>query len=97
MEDHEVDGTPALVRHDQYKTWKDVMSAEYNLLVAQSARGRATLLDSYGTQSEAEFFAVATECFFEKAEEMSESHPRLYRLLSEFYRQDPAKRSGVNW
>lgn len=90
MHDHIADGTPALQSIEQYETWKDVMAAEYNSLVKHSQRRRVTLLDHYGAESESEFFAVATECFFEKPLEMADTHPRLYELLREFYRQDPA-------
>ena len=38
----------------------------------------------------AEFFAVATETFFERAGELASRHPRLYEELRRFYRQDPA-------
>ena len=39
---------------------------------------------------DAEFFAVATEDFFERPAELLASHPRLYALLQEFYALDPA-------
>ena len=94
MQDHGVDGTPPLESAEQYETWQQVMTAEYDSLVMNSSMGRATLLDSYGAQNEAEFFAVATECFFEKAEDMADEQPRLYRLLKDFYKQDPATRTG---
>ena len=49
-------------------------------------------MDTYGADSEAEFFAVATECFFDCPVELREEHPRLYELLRGYYRQDPAAR-----
>ena len=52
-------------------------------------RREATLLDHYGASSLVEFFAVATECFFEKPGRLKERHPALYAELQEFYRQDP--------
>jgi Mlc titration factor MtfA (ptsG expression regulator) len=70
------------------------MTAEYTALVEASVEGRATLLDQYGATNEGEFFAVATECFFDKPVAMAERHPKLYELLREYYRQDPAKRCG---
>jgi len=48
------------------------------------------VLDEYGATDEAEFFAVATECFFEKAEELRDVHAELYEALKDFYQQDPA-------
>jgi Mlc titration factor MtfA (ptsG expression regulator) len=48
------------------------------------------VLDPYGAEDPAEFFAVATETFFERAVELAQRHPRLYEQLRRFYRQDPA-------
>ena len=39
-----------------------------------------------------QFFAVATECFFDRPAEMERRHPELYDLLRTYYRQDPAAR-----
>ena len=49
-------------------------------------------LDPYGATNPAEFFAVATECFFEEPVEMERRHPRLYGVLRDFYGQDTAAR-----
>lgn len=43
---------------------------------------------------EAEFFAVATELFFDRPQDMRREHPDLYEVLRDFYRQDPAARRG---
>ena len=55
----------------------------------------AHYLDAEGlglaAEDEAEFFAVATEDFFERPAELLEAHPRLYALLQEFYSLDPAR------
>jgi Mlc titration factor MtfA (ptsG expression regulator) len=50
------------------------------------------VLDRYGATNEAEFFAVATESFFEKPLQMEKRHPELYGLLRDYYGQDPAER-----
>ena len=86
------DGTPPLEESTQYRTWNDVMSTEYHKLVRQAQAGEHTLLDHYGATSVAEFFAVATESFFETPQQMDEQHPQLYELLKTFYKQDPAVR-----
>jgi Mlc titration factor MtfA (ptsG expression regulator) len=77
---------------EQLERFAAVMQAEYEALVKASAQGRATLIDSYGASNPNEFFAVATECFFGRPEAMQRSHPALYRVLGEFYNQDPATR-----
>jgi Mlc titration factor MtfA (ptsG expression regulator) len=92
MLDGVINGTPPLADREQRERWKRVMTAEYRKLLEASAQGRATLLDQYGTTNEGEFFAVATECFFDLPAEMERRHPELYDLLRTYYRQDPAAR-----
>ncbi len=87
--DGAVDGTPPLATRAQRERWKEVMSREYEALRDRSQQGDATFLDPYGATNPGEFFAVATECFFTAAMDMSLAHPELYALLRDFYRQDP--------
>jgi len=54
--------------------------------------GEETLLDPYAAEEEAEFFAVASEAFFETPNALKGQLPRLYELFKGFYRQDPALR-----
>ena len=91
MQDGVVDGTPTVERANRER-WYQTMTRELEQLVDAKEKGRATLLDKYGTTNPAEFFAVATECFFERARALRERHPELYRVLADFYRQDPAER-----
>lgn len=92
MLDGVINGTPPLRDAEQARRWREVMTAEYQALIRASEEGRATLLDQYGTTNEGEFFAVCTECFFDRPVEMAQRHPRLYDLLRDYYRQDPAAR-----
>ena len=71
---------------------QEVFAAEYERLVVDARHGRATLLDTYGATSPAEFFAVVTECFFGRPIEMREQHAQLYDVLHEYYGQDLARR-----
>ena len=59
------DGAPQLPEKSMYADWSRVLGAEYEALVEAVERHRPTLLDEYGAESPAEFFAVATEAFFE--------------------------------
>jgi Mlc titration factor MtfA (ptsG expression regulator) len=86
------DGVPPLRNREQYRKWHEVMTAEYAQLVAESEHGRPKVLDAYGATSPAEFFAVATECFFEKPVQMRRRHPQLYEILKEYFCQDTALR-----
>jgi Mlc titration factor MtfA (ptsG expression regulator) len=51
---------------------------------------RVKALDSYGAEDEAEFFAVATESFFERGLFLKTHQPELYDVLAWYYNQDPA-------
>ncbi len=88
--DEGVDGTPPLESREQYRTWDEVVDREYRRLVKASREGKPTLLDYYGATDHAEFFAVATECFFECGAQLREEHAELYEVLRGFYRQDTA-------
>jgi MtfA peptidase len=90
MEDGAADGTPKLLRREQYATWSQVMETEYERLGRDSVLGRYTVLDPYGATNPAEFFAVATEAFFEKPTVLAKRHPELYAELRAYYQQDPA-------
>lgn len=92
MADHSVDGAPALATPQQTADWADIVPVEFRRLQRQSAQGRRTLFDPYGATSQAEFFAVTSETFFERPRQMAEQHPRLYRLYRDYYRQDPTAR-----
>ena len=90
-----VDGTPPLGTKQAYTAWQRIMTDEYRELVERRDASRRTLLDPYGATNPAEFFAVATECFFEKSWQLQQKHPGLYRLLRDYYGQDPAERGRV--
>jgi hypothetical protein len=89
--DGEVDGTPPLAGREQQRNWYRVTEAEYLRLVGQARRNEVALLDHYGATNRAEFFAVATECFFERPHAMRREYADLYGLLHDFFRQDPAQ------
>ena len=84
-----MDGTPPLATQGEYRRWDQVTQEEYQRLAAAAQRGKVTLLEHYGATSRAEFFAVATECFFERPTALAQNHPALYDVLQTFYRQDP--------
>jgi hypothetical protein len=90
--DHTVDGTPLLDGEQGYRRWVEVMTAEFNALRDSAEKGIPTVLDPYGATDEAEFFAVATEVFFERPAPLRARHPALYGVLKDYYRQDPAGR-----
>lgn len=95
MLDGTADGTPPLADPEQLEEWVAVCSYEFQQLRRRTTEGQRTFLDSYGASNEAEFFAVATEEFFDRPLSLKEDAPNLYRVLSAYYLQDPASRSAT--
>ena len=91
-EDGAVSGSPSLPHRVMYSAWARVLGAEYEHLIRETHKRHRTVLDPYGATNPAEFFAVATEAFFEKPEQLVRRHPKLYKELKRFYNQDPARR-----
>lgn len=89
QEDGKAEGVPVLQRDADYKTWAEVMTVEYERLCDRTAKGQKTVLNPYGATNPAEFFAVATETFFEKPHELMVHHRALYDLLQRYYQLDP--------
>ena len=81
-------GAPSL-RRNSYSVWAKVFSENFEDLEARSTAGLKTVIDDYGTTNPAEFFAVATETFFEKPHELSSRRPELYEELRKYYQMDP--------
>jgi MtfA peptidase len=71
--------------------WLLALDQEYQQFADDVERDAGTFLDPYGAESLEEFFAVASEAFFVAPAELEGEAPHLYRLLAEFFRQDPAR------
>jgi MtfA peptidase len=89
MLDGTLDGTPLLADRAQRERWVDVCTRVYRA-VEVGEGGEA--LRAYAGVDAAEFFAVATETFFDRPHLLREEHPDLYECLRDFYGQDPAVR-----
>jgi Mlc titration factor MtfA (ptsG expression regulator) len=92
--DGQVNGRPELHPGMDPREWSRVFSHAYADL-SRKARGRGRRrmrIDDYATESDSEFFAVASEYFFEQPQVLRGEYPEVYRLLAEFYRQDPLPR-----
>ncbi len=94
FEDQVADGVPVLGSRGEILSWAEVMKVEFAALRAADATGIPTLLDTYGASNPAEFFAVATEAFFERPCALQQQHPRLYEEMRRFFQQDPASYSS---
>lgn len=91
QEDGRGDGVPILEVRSAYSAWSQVFLKEYELLRYKKRKGQESVMDKYGATDPAEFFAVATETFFEKPAQLKKNHPELYHELQEFYQVDPGQ------
>lgn len=82
-------GAPPLHRN-RYSVWAKVLAGEYEQLQQDVLKHHRTVMDYYGATNPAEFFAVATETFFEKPREMAQCHPELFEQLKLYYCVDPS-------
>jgi len=82
-------GAPYLGSSERYRTWSEVLSRDYANLRHEAMWGVQGVLDHYGASNPAEFFAVATESFFEQPHLLAASHPALYQEFLKYYRIDP--------
>ena len=91
QENGDADGAPILGNRSRYRAWAQVLSAEYEALQKRKETRSRSVMDKYGATDPAEFFAVATETFFEKSGQMRKNHPELYEELKDYYKLDPAE------
>lgn len=89
QEDGDADGAPILENRSCYRTWASVLSKEYDKLRNKTHGRRRSMLNKYGATNPAEFFAVATEAFFEKPRQMHKKAPDLYEELKSYFQTDP--------
>jgi Mlc titration factor MtfA (ptsG expression regulator) len=89
--DGDMGGLPPQETPAKQLRWQQVIEQEYDRLLADVEASHDTLLDPYGTENQAEFFAVVTECFYEQPRELKREHPDLYAILRDFYHVEPAE------
>ena len=82
-------GAPYLGSPDRYRSWSEVLSRDFAALRHDAWFGQEGVLDHYGATNPAEFFAVATEAFFEQPHRLAVCHPALYEEFLKYYRVDP--------
>lgn len=85
----QANGFPPLHRRMDPRAWTRVFSEAWQRLRKDDRHGLALPIDPYGLESEAEFFAVASEQFFEAPGDLRAHLPEVYRQLELFYRQHP--------
>jgi Mlc titration factor MtfA (ptsG expression regulator) len=89
------DGTPRLPDATALASWSTMLEHDFERLGREVEAGTQGVLDHYGATDRAEFFAVATEAFFERPAELQRERPALYEALRDYYRQDPAQPAGA--
>jgi Mlc titration factor MtfA (ptsG expression regulator) len=89
--DGQIDGVPAAVLPPALRQpWAEVMHRELAAI-----RAGHSDIDPYAGTSEAEFFAVVNEYFFERPEKLLAEHPALFELLSQALHQHPEHTLGA--
>lgn len=89
----EADGAPPLPRAIDPDDWSATFSAAFRELEGRIQAGDEPGMDPYAAESPAEYFAVASEYFFDSPQLLADEQPGVYRLLKALYRQDPLARS----
>jgi Mlc titration factor MtfA (ptsG expression regulator) len=92
MLDGEADGVPPLVSTHARQQWIIEFDDCRGRFEEALDEGRSTAFDDYAAESPAEFFAVATECFFQDPHRLFRFDKTLYALLEQVWRQDPKAR-----
>ena len=90
MLDGYADGHPPQRSRGHTRRWQVALGAAFTKLQAADRKGRASVLDKYGATNPAEFFAVATEAFFEKGPVLKRKRPDVYEVLADYFGQNPA-------
>jgi Mlc titration factor MtfA (ptsG expression regulator) len=91
LEDGRAGGAPVLPGGGSYQRWGAIMRDGLAHLEQCVNDGVPSALDPYGITNRAEFFAVATEAFFGRPDDVHAEYPALFDALREFYGQDPGR------
>jgi Mlc titration factor MtfA (ptsG expression regulator) len=89
MLDGSANGRPPLHRGMDQARWTAAFSEAFAAHTADVEAGRHTDIDAYAATNPAEFFAVASEVFFEAPRLLGSVWPAVYDQLALYYRQRP--------
>ncbi|MCG8314537.1 MAG: zinc-dependent peptidase [Pseudomonadales bacterium] len=90
MADGDTDGFPERLKEYAFSIpWFELAHSKIKAI-----NNRKSNIDPYGATDKLEFFAVATEYFFERPKMLHRKHPQLYQALESFYQQDRAAIAG---
>ncbi|MGI1679840.1 MAG: zinc-dependent peptidase [Cellvibrionaceae bacterium] len=88
QESGSTNGAPILNTSAAYKSWAYVFGREFEALQKKKHK-KNNVIDEYGATNPAEFFAVATETFFEEPHRLYKNHRELFDELKVYYQLDP--------
>jgi Mlc titration factor MtfA (ptsG expression regulator) len=83
-------GRPALLPGMCRYAWANAFTIAFDRLCKLEEAGIETILDPYAATSPGEFFAVASEAFFESPMSLRADFPDVYEQLAVFYGLDTA-------
>jgi Mlc titration factor MtfA (ptsG expression regulator) len=87
--DGATDGIPNLLLERQYAIpWLELINKKIDEIYENKSD-----INPYGGTNRAEFYAVASEYFFERPKLLAKKHPELSRLMEEIFNQDMTKRN----
>lgn len=89
QENGDANGAPPMIGRRRVERWTRVFNDAYDRLHRQLQGETAPALNAYGASSPAEFFAVASEAFFERPQHLADAFPDLFGELRRYYRVNP--------
>lgn len=89
MSNGATDGMPALHPEMRRSDWIAAFEPAYRDFCRRVDAGEETVIDPYAAEHPAEFFAVASEVFFEAPALLLDAYPAVFEQLCRFYRQHP--------
>jgi Mlc titration factor MtfA (ptsG expression regulator) len=93
--DGEIDGVPPLLSAATRREWVRGIADCRERFAEALDEGRFVAFDDYAAEGPGEFFAVASECFFQDPHRLHRYDRGLYALMAEAWRQDPKARVPV--
>lgn len=91
----DMDGFPPLHEDMDAEQWASIFSQAFERLCEEVDNDLPPSLDPYAAESPAEFFAVASELYFDIPDWLSEHQPDLYQQLAAFYQKNTTNREDA--
>jgi Mlc titration factor MtfA (ptsG expression regulator) len=86
--DGKADGVPPFDSYSESREWEKFVAQNFEDFQRETGKDNESVSD-YGSSNEAEFFACATESFYERGARFKQEWPEIYDRLKDFYGVDP--------